>query len=61
MSHKQKLENDYNQYMMAIEHETQKGIKKIREKIEAVKKEAAQIGETLEPENTDNLHGQEKS
>ena len=60
MSQKQKLENDYNQYIMAIEHETKKGIEKIREKIEAIKKEATQIGETLESENTDSLNCQEK-
>ena len=48
ISSEPKLEKDYQDYNQTIELKAQEEIKKIREKITMVKKEAEKIGETLE-------------
>ncbi len=53
MSHKQKIEKDYKEYMLAIEQETKKGLKKIHEKVNTIKSETTKIGEALQSENTE--------
>lgn len=48
MPNKPKLEEDYEEYNANIEAKAQEEIKKIRDKIKAVKAEAEKTGETLE-------------
>jgi chromosome segregation ATPase len=48
MARRDKLEKDYEDINRKIEQATEAEIKKIQEKIEALKEEARQIGETIE-------------
>jgi hypothetical protein len=48
MARRDKLEKDYEDINRKIEQATEAEIKKIQEKIEALKEEAHQIGETIE-------------
>ena len=48
MSNKEKLEKDYQNFNLNIEHLAEEEIKEIREKVNAVKEEAKKIGETVE-------------
>ena len=48
MSKKDKLEEDYQNFIKNIERMTEEEIKKIRERANALKEEAAKIGEAVE-------------
>ena len=48
MARRDKLEKDYEDINRKIEQATEAEIKKIQEKIESLKEEARQIGETVE-------------
>jgi outer membrane murein-binding lipoprotein Lpp len=48
MAKKDQLEKDYESLNRKIEQAAEEEIKKIQEKIEALKKEARQMGETVE-------------
>ncbi|MGE5533120.1 MAG: hypothetical protein ACM3UN_02080 [Bacillota bacterium] len=45
---KSEIEKEYNDYNLAIERKAQNEIKKIKERIDQLKKEAEKIGETIE-------------
>jgi uncharacterized protein YktB (UPF0637 family) len=51
MSGKPKLEEEYNNDKQTIEQKAKEELKKIQERIKRVKKEAAKIGATLEPQD----------
>jgi hypothetical protein len=48
MSKKEKLEKDYQNFNLNIERIAEEEIKKIREKANAIKKEASKMGEAVE-------------
>ena len=48
MSNKEKLEKDYQAFILNIEQIAAEEIKKLREKTNAVKEEASKIGEAVE-------------
>lgn len=47
-SKKPKVEQEYSEYDIAIESKTQEELKKLKERIAHLKKEAEKIGSTLE-------------
>jgi hypothetical protein len=53
-SKKHKIEQDYKDYTSDIERKAQDEIKKIKEKIVQLKKEAEKIGQTIEYEADQN-------
>ena len=48
MSNKDKLEKDYQNFYLEIEHMAEEEVNEIREKASAIKKEASKMGEAVE-------------
>ncbi len=59
MSKKSKTEKDYEDYNAAIEQKAQEEIENIRRKIRVVKKEAQEIGDSLQS-NTEKATAEEQ-